>query len=67
MKSQQDVKPTCKLLGADNNIFNLIGLASRSLRRAGMREQIEPMTERCFNASSYEEALSIIMEYVDVE
>lgn len=68
MKSNEQVtKPVCKLIGADNNIFNLIGLATRSLSRAGMRDKVKPMTERCFNARSYDEALSIIMDYVEVK
>ena len=65
--NEQVTKPVCKLIGADNNIFNLIVLATHSLSRAGMRDKVKPMSERCFNAQSYDEALSIIMEYVEVE
>ena len=59
-------KPDCALIGADCNIFNLIGLAARSLRRAGMAEQAKEMTARVTQSESYEEALGIIMDYVNV-
>ena len=60
-------KPTCKLIGEDGNVFNLIGLASRALKKAGLPEQAKELTSKCFGAGSYDEALNIIMEYVDVE
>jgi len=58
-------KPKCKLVGKDGNVFNLIGLASRALKDAGMRDQAKEMTEKCFAAHSYDEALQIIMTYVE--
>ena len=60
-------KPKAKLIGADGNIFNLIGIASRSLKRAGQNDKATEMSKRVMNSSSYDEALSIIMEYVEVE
>jgi len=65
MKSQE--KPTCKLTGEDGNVFNLIGLASRCLKKAGLPEQVKEMTTRIFKCRSYEEALVIISEYIDIE
>lgn len=60
-------KPKCKLIGADGNIFNLLGLANRALTRAGLREQAQEMLDRATKAESYDKALQIIMEYVEVE
>lgn len=60
-------KPVCKLVGSDGNIFNLIGIASRALKRAGMGDKATEMTNRIFGSGSYEEALGIILEYVDDE
>ena len=59
-------KPECKLLGEDGNIFNLVGITSKTLKRAGMTEQAEEMQNRVFSSKSYDEALCIIMEYVEV-
>ena len=60
-------KPKCKLIGEDGNIFNLMGIASRTLKKAGLTEQAEEMIEKIRNSGSYHEALGIIMEYVEVE
>ena len=37
--SPEPEKPDCALIGQDGNVFNLIGIASRTLRRNGMAEQ----------------------------
>ncbi len=62
-----DVKPVCKLVGSDGNIFNLLGIASRTLERAGQYDNAKEMSNRVFNSGSYYEALGIILEYVDDE
>lgn len=36
-------KPECALIGEDGNIFNLMGKASRTLKRNGMRKEAEEM------------------------
>lgn len=60
-------KPACKLVGEDGNIFNLVGLASRALKRAGQAEQAAEMSKKVFASGSYDEALQTIMQYVDAE
>ena len=59
-------KPVAKLIGADGNVFNLIGIAARALREAGQRDAAATMTARCFAAHSYDEALAIIAEYAEI-
>lgn len=59
-------KPKCKLSGQDGNIFNLVGVAKRALEKANMNEQAKEMTDRIFKSKSYNEALCIIMKYVEV-
>lgn len=59
-------KPKVKLTGTDGNIFALMGLASRALKRAGQHAESEKMCKEIFGAHSYHEALSIIMKYLDV-
>lgn len=61
------MKPTCKLVGEDGNIFMVVGRASRALKKAGMEEQAKIMTERVYASTCYHEALGIVMEYVDAE
>lgn len=53
-------KPDCKLIGEDGNIFNLMGLAARTLRHNGLAEQATEMTNRIHECGSYDEALGII-------
>ena len=61
-------KPKCRLIGQDGNIFNLIGIASKTLKENGMREEASEMQRRITTeAKSYYEALNIIGEYVEIE
>lgn len=59
-------KPDCPLIGQDGNIFGLIGIAARTLRENGMREEATEMTKRVTSSGSYSEALGIIGEYVNI-
>lgn len=59
-------KPYCKLIGEDGNIFNLMGIASRTLRQNGMAEQAVEMRDRICDSGSYGEALCIIGDYVNI-
>ena len=62
------MKPKCRLIGENGNIFNLMGIVSRTLREAGEPEKAEEMIERITKkAKSYDEALAMLMEYVDIE
>ena len=62
----KQTKPDCPLIGQDGNIFNLVGIASRTLKRNGLSAEAAEMTEKVFNSGSYEEALNIIGEYVNI-
>lgn len=65
--AQEAQKPDCPLIGQDGNIFNLMGIASRTLRQNGMSEQASEMCSRITEtAGSYYEALGIISEYVNI-
>ena len=60
-------KPKCALIGKDGNIFNLMGIASRTLKRNGMQEQSKEMIEKITtNAKSYDESIKAIEEYVEI-
>lgn len=60
-------KPKCALIGQDGNIFNLIGIASRTLKANKMQEESKEMIERInSSAKSYEDAICIIGEYVEI-
>lgn len=64
---EEKLKPDCPLIGQDGNIFNLMGIAARTLRRSGMADQATEMCSRIHeSAGSYYEALGIIGEYVNI-
>ena len=61
------VKPKCALIGEDGNIFHLMGMASRTLKRNGMSEEATEMCNRITSgAKSYDEALMILQDYVEI-
>lgn len=59
-------KPDCKLIGEDGNIFNLMARASRTLRENNLSEEAKEMRERITSSESFDEALCIIGEYVNI-
>lgn len=65
-KQPEQEKPDCALIGQDGNIFNLAGIASRTLREHGKEAEAEEMKKRIFASGSYGEALNIIGEYVNI-
>ena len=66
--SESHNKPECQLIGQDGNIFNLLFVATRTLRNNGLHDQAEELTHRIWNgeAKSYNHAIQIIMEYVEI-
>ena len=56
------MKLKCRLIGEDGNIFNLMGIVSRTLKEAGEPEKAEEMIRRITSdAKSYDEALAMLM------
>lgn len=46
-------------------MFNLIAICNRALKKSGLKEQANEMTKRVTSSKSYDDALAIMMEYVD--
>ena len=65
-QSQEKIKPKCPLIGQDGNIFNLMGMASITLKRNGMADEAKEMCNRITSSGSYDEALCILGEYVEI-
>lgn len=66
IKTTTSVKPRCKLVGTDSNVFSVIGKVRESLRKAGLKEQAEEFSQRAMRQKRYEDVLSLCFEYVDV-
>lgn len=62
---QNFIKPKAPIIGADRNIFNIIAIASRSLKNEGHYDLAKEMSSKVTRSNSYDEALNIIMDYVD--
>ena len=58
-------KPKAPLIGADGNIFNLMGIVSRTLRKAGQGYLVQEMNNRVTSCSDYNEALNVLFDYVE--
>lgn len=65
MKNQN--KPVAKMIGEDGNIFNLMSIAASALVDAGLHDQVTQMVKDVKSSDSYSEALSVLMNYVEVE
>ena len=59
-------KPECPLIGQNGNVFNLMGIASKTLKENDMADEAKEMYERITSSGSYDEALCIISEYVEI-
>ena len=58
-------KVDAKIIGADGNVFNLIAICSKALKRNGYYKESEELVKRVTSSQSYDEALSIMCEYVN--
>ena len=62
----QCIKPDCPLIGQNGNIFNLMGIASQTLKENSMAEEAKEMCDKIMQSGSYEEAMCILGEYVNI-
>ena len=60
-------KPSCKLVGTDGNVFNIIGKVCRTLKKAGLVDKAKEFQDKAFKAGSYGEVLNMLHDYVEVE
>ena len=61
------MKPRCKLIGENGNIFNLMGIASKALKEQGMENESKEMVSKVMASKDYFEAIAIISQYVEIE
>ena len=59
-------KPKAPLIGANGNVFNLIGITARTFKQNKVdQEIIQEFIDRVYKAQSYDEALMIMWDYVE--
>ena len=62
----KNLKPKCKLIGQDGNVFNIIGLVRKELVNAGLKDQANEFKSKAFASHSYEDVLTLCSDYVDI-
>ncbi len=55
-----------ELVGQDGNVFNIIGLVSKALKKAGYRDAANDFTSNAFACGSYEDVLQLTISTVTV-
>lgn len=58
-------KPRVKLVGTDGNIFAVVGRCKQALEQVGQLREAREMVRQAFKVPSYDEALTVCLEYVD--
>lgn len=61
------MKPSCTLIGEDGNVFNLIGIVSRTLEKNKLKLEAKEFRNKAIKCGSYDEVLVLIQEYVEIE
>lgn len=61
------MKPKCKLIGEDGNVFAIIGNVSKTLKENDMKEEAREFKVKALASNSYDEVLNLVNEYVEVE
>lgn len=65
MEEQKEFKKVkAPIIGADGNVFNLIGICQKELRKEGYTKEAKELSDRVLRCGLYQEALAIMEEYV---
>ena len=59
-------KPKAKVIGQDGNVFNLIAICTKALKKAGQNEAVKEMQNKVFQADSYHSAIAVMSEYCEL-
>ena len=66
MKTTETSKPIVNMKNVSDNIFVVAGVAVNALRKTGQQSQADEMWRRVMTATSYNEALNIVQEHVEI-
>ena len=62
----ENLKPQCKLIGVDGNVFAIIGAVNKTLEKAGLNDKAKEFNNKVMKQKSYDHVLKLCMGYVDV-
>lgn len=66
IKEDKMGKPKCELIGTDGNVFALAGRVTKALKKAGLPEKAAEFSAKLTHCKSYDEALVLMQDYVEV-
>ena len=66
MEANAFYKPQCKLIGENGNVFNIIGIVSRTLKDFGYEDKAVEFSIKAIRCENYDDVLQLVMEYVEV-
>ena len=65
------MRPTCRLIGKNGNVFNLIGIVRETLKKNDLYTELEKfdadLKELQDGGGRYNDVLALFMQYVEVE
>lgn len=61
------MKPICKLIDTDGNVFYLAAQVTRTLKKAGLKEEAQEFNSKLWKCENYNAALTLMGEYVTCE
>ncbi len=65
-----NLKPICKLVGVDGNVFNLIAIVRRTLKHHHLYRQLDDFDNDLQliqeSGGTYDDVLSLFMDYVEL-
>ena len=62
---ERELRPKCKLVGTNGNVFAIIGNVSACLKKAKMPQKAKEWQEQAMGCGSYDEVLVRLHEYVE--
>ena len=64
---ENENKPVAEVTQYNGNVFMTLGVCMKALKRADLRDQAKEMGDRVMKSEDYDESLSIMGEYCDLE
>ncbi len=62
-----DMKPPCKLRGAEDTTFSILFRVRDTLTEAGLEDQVDEFLRRAVACRSCDEMVQLAMEYVELD
>lgn len=57
---------TVKLVGENGNVFNLMGIVTREMKKNGYKNEAKEFINEVTKCNSYDEALIVMLKWVNV-